>query len=154
MNVLIADDDAVSRYILRGVLQSLDYEVTVCENGSQAWEEYLRGDYHLVISDWMMPEVDGLELCRRIRKLNRQDYCYFILSTAHIEKEYLLKGIECGADNYLLKPFDGNDLKIRLKIAERVLALQSQVRLEKAVSTCPLCQEEEHIALHSHSHQA
>jgi DNA-binding response OmpR family regulator len=155
MKVLIADDDAVSRYILQEVLQSLGYEVTVCEDGGKAWENYLAGDFHLLISDWMMPRVDGLELCRRIRKLNRPEYCYFILATAHTEKEDLLKGLECGADNYLLKPFDGTDLKIRLKIAERILDLQSHAHaLEKTASSCPLCQEEDQTSSFHHSHKA
>jgi CheY-like chemotaxis protein len=146
MKVLIADDDAVSRYILQEILQTLGYEVTVCEDGSQAWEKYLEGDFRLVISDWMMPKVDGLELCRRIRELNRAAYSYFILQTSCNEKGDLFEGIECGVDNYLLKPFDSNDLKIRLKIASRVLALQANVQaLQKTVSNCPACAEEQEI---------
>jgi CheY-like chemotaxis protein len=140
MKVLIADDDAVSRYILREILQTLGYEVTACRDGSEAWERYLAGDFRLVISDWMMPKVDGLELCRRIRELNRPDYAYFILQTSLHERDDLLAGLEFGADNYLLKPFDSTDLKIRLKIASRVLALQGNVEaLQRTVSECPVC---------------
>lgn len=147
MKVLIADDDAVSRYILQEMLQTLGYEVTACEDGSQAWERYLEGDFRLVISDWMMPNVDGLELCSRIRELNRADYSYFILQTSLHEKEDLLKGLEFGADNYLLKPFESSDLKIRLKIANRVLALQADVQaLRKTLANCPACTEEQEIA--------
>jgi len=146
MKVLIADDDAVSRYILQEILQTSGYEVTACEDGGQAWGKYLEGDFRLVISDWMMPKVDGLELCRRIRELNRTDYSYFILQTTHHEKEDLLEVLEFGADNYLLKPFDSNDLKIRLKIANRVLALQGNVQaLLQTVSNCPACTEEQEI---------
>ncbi len=144
MKVLIADDDAVSRYILQEILQTLGYEVTACEDGSQAWEKYLEGNFRLVISDWMMPKVDGLELCRKIRESNRTASSYFILQTSRNEKEDLLEGIERGVDNYLLKPFDSNDLKIRLKIANRVLALQANVQaLQNAVSNCPACAEEQ-----------
>jgi len=140
MKVLIADDDAVSRYILREILQTLGYEVTACKDGSEAWEAYLAGDFRLVISDWMMPKLDGLEFCRRIRELNRPDYAYFILQTSLHEREDLLAGMEFGADNYLLKPFDSTDLKIRLKIASRVLALQGNVQaLQQTVSQCPVC---------------
>ena len=146
MKVLIADDDAVSRYILQEILQTLGYQVTACEDGSQAWGRYLEGDFRLVISDWMMPKVDGLELCRRIRGLNRAHYSYFILQTSHHEKKDLLEGLEFGVDNYLLKPFDSNDLRIRLKIANRVLALQANVQaLMKTVSNCPACAEEHEI---------
>src|SRR5215216_1452363 len=127
MKVLIADDDDVSRYILQEILQVLGYEVTACRDGSEAWEKYLKGNFRLVISDWMMPNVDGMELCRRIREEMRADYSYFILQTSLHEKQELLAGLEFGADNYLLKPFDINDLKIRLKIANRVLALQINV---------------------------
>jgi DNA-binding response OmpR family regulator len=147
MKVLIVDDDAVSRYILQEILYTLGYEVTACKDGSEAWEKYLDGNFRLVISDWMMPKVDGLELCRRIRDLNRTDYTYFILQTSLHEKEELLAGLEYGADNYLLKPFDSNDLKIRLKIANRVLALQTNVQaLQKTVSNCSVCAEEHDTA--------
>jgi DNA-binding response OmpR family regulator len=143
MKVLIADDDDVSRYILQEILQALGYEVTACRDGSQAWEKYLEGNFRLVISDWMMPNVDGMELCRKIREEMRADYSYFILQTSVHEKQALLAGLEFGADNYLLKPFDINDLKIRLKIANRVLALQTNVQaLQKTVSNCSVCAEE------------
>jgi CheY-like chemotaxis protein len=146
MKVLIADDDAVSRYILQEILQTFGYDVTACEDGGQAWGKYLKGDFQLVISDWMMPQVDGLELCRRIRDLNRADYSYFILQTSHHEKEDLLEGIEFGVDNYLLKPFDSDDLKIRLKIAHRVLALQASIQtLMRTRSNCPACAEGQEI---------
>lgn len=147
MKILIADDDDVSRFILQEILQTLGYEVTACRDGNEAWEKYLEEDFRLVISDWMMPEMDGLELCRRIREVVRSDYSYFILQTSLHEKEQLLAGLEFGADNYLLKPFDINDLKIRLKIASRVLALQTNVQaLQKTVSNCPVCAEEHEIA--------
>lgn len=143
MNILIADDDDVSRYILQEILQTLGYEVTACKDGGEAWETYLAGDFRLVISDWMMPKLDGLEFCRRIRELNRPEYAYFILQTSLHEKEDLLAGLEFGADNYLLKPFDSTDLKIRLKIASRVLALQSNVQaLRQTVSECRVCAED------------
>jgi DNA-binding response OmpR family regulator len=152
MKVLIADDDAVSRYILQEILQTLGYDVTTCKDGSEAWETYLAGEFRLVISDWMMPKVDGLEFCRRIRELNRPEYSYFILQTSLHEKEDLLAGLEFGADNYLLKPFDSNDLKIRLKIANRVLALQTNVQaLQQTVSDCPVCADE-HEANTPHCH--
>jgi len=152
MKVLIVDDDAVSRYILQEILQTLGYEVTTCKDGSEAWDKYLEVHFRLVISDWMMPKVDGLELCRRIRELNRTDYSYFILQTSQHEKEELLAGLEFGADNYLLKPFDSNDLKIRLKIANRVLALQTNVQaLQNTVSNCSVCAEE-HAATSTHCH--
>src|SRR4051812_37884409 len=86
MKVMIAEDDPVSRRILEKFLANLGYSATVCLDGKQAWETYQKGDYRLIISDWMMPEIDGLELVRRVREVERQEYCYFILLTAKTGK--------------------------------------------------------------------
>ncbi len=129
MQVLIADDDPVSLRVLEKALRRRDYEVTAVRDGAEAWARYQEGDFALVITDWVMPEVDGLELTRRIRSARRAGYAYVVLLTSRREKEDLLEGLEAGADDYLAKPFDPEELQARLRAADRVLALQE--RLEK-----------------------
>jgi DNA-binding response OmpR family regulator len=82
MKILVAEDDAVCRRFLEIILQRLGHTVKACADGYQAWRAYEAEDFNVVVSDWMMPVLDGLDLCRTIRKLNRSDYCYFIMSTS------------------------------------------------------------------------
>lgn len=137
MKILIAEDDAVSRRVLEKTLQNWGYTVTACENGSVAWAMYLAGQFTLVISDWMMPETDGLELCRRIRASKRLDYCYFIILTARTGRQSYLEGMEAGADDYMTKPVDVDELRARMRVAERILALQSDVQTLRGI--LPIC---------------
>jgi len=124
MKVLIAEDDRDSRELLGWILEKLGHQVVAAENGKQAWDAYRRGKFRLVISDLLMPDVDGLELCRRIRAANHSKYTYIILLTALIGKKQYLEGMEAGADDFVTKPFDADELKARLRVAERILALQ------------------------------
>jgi DNA-binding response OmpR family regulator len=135
--ILIVDDGIVSRRILEKVLLGWDYELTVCETGNQAWDEFQKGDYWIIISDWMMAGIDGLELCRLIRAAEKDHYVYIILLTARAGRSNLLMGMEAGADDYLIKPFDPDELKMRLKVAERILTLQSDVRTLRGI--LPIC---------------
>lgn len=137
MKILIAEDDAVSRLILERTLNGWGHSATSCDNGGAAWALYRVGDFRVVISDWMMPEMDGPELCRRIRSLKRTDYTYVILLTAKTGKESFLEGMEAGADDYLTKPFDADELKVRLKAAERILTLQTDVQVLRGI--LPIC---------------
>ena len=124
MKVLIAEDDRDSRELLSWLLEKLGYQVVATENGKQAWEAYRREKFRLVISDLLMPDVDGLELCRRIRSVNNPQYTYIILLTALIGKRDYLEGMEAGADDFITKPFDPDELKARLRVAERIIAIQ------------------------------
>src|SRR5215469_14100320 len=125
MKVLIAEDDRDSRELLSWLLEKLGYQVVATENGKQAWDAYRRDYFRLVISDLLMPDVDGLELCRRIRSFKPSKYTYVILLTALIGKRDYLEGMEAGADDFITKPFDPDELKARLRVAERILAIQS-----------------------------
>jgi DNA-binding response OmpR family regulator len=132
MKVLIAEDDGDLRELLSWLLQKLGYEVTAASNGKQAWDRYKVDRFGIVISDVLMPELDGLELCRRIRADNQSKYTYFILITALIGKKDYLEGMEAGADDFVTKPFDPDELKARLRVAERILSFQ-ELELKRRV---------------------
>ena len=125
MKILIAEDDPIARYFLETILNELGYEVTACENGEVAWEAYRKSSYRVIISDWMMPESDGIELCRRVRKHNREDYCYFLILTSRSTKADFLEAMDAGADDYLTKPLDSDEIRVRLRVAERILKLHA-----------------------------
>ena len=131
MKILVAEDDRDSRELLAWILQKLGYQVVAAENGKEAWEVFRRGRFRLVISDVLMPELDGLELCRRIRNHQQSKYTYVIIITALIGKKDYLEGMEAGADDFVTKPFDPDELKARLRVAERIISFQEQVAAEE-----------------------
>ncbi|HTN03864.1 response regulator [Planctellipticum variicoloris] len=124
MKVLIADDDLVSRRLLQGYLQKWGYEVTIAMNGAEAWRLFEQNEFQIVISDWMMPELDGTELIRRIRASAKPGYVYTILLTARSQKNDLVEGMEAGADDFVSKPFDGDELHVRVRAGERIVKLE------------------------------
>ena len=128
MRILIAEDDPISRRVLQATLDKWGYEVVVTCDGLEAWETYQSEDPpRLAILDWMMPEMDGLEVCQKIRALRGQDYTYIILLTAKGRREDVIEGLEVGADDYIVKPFDAGELKVRLRAATRILNLQEDL---------------------------
>src|SRR3990172_5660018 len=128
MKVLIADDDPVSRKLLQSYLQKWGCEVTAAQDGGEAWSCFQRDEFPVVITDWMMPELDGVELVRRIRSAPRSGYVYVILLTAKGQKEDLVEAMDAGADDFLTKPFDRDELRVRLRAGERIVELEQQVR--------------------------
>jgi two-component system cell cycle response regulator len=137
MKILVAEDDRDSRELLTWILQKLGYQVVAAENGKEAWEVFRRGRFRLVISDVLMPELDGLELCRRIRKHQQSKYTYVIIITALIGKKDYLEGMDAGADDFVTKPFDPDELKARLRVAERIISFQEQVAAEEIAQNNP-----------------
>jgi diguanylate cyclase (GGDEF)-like protein len=128
VRVLIAEDDAVSRAILRRSLEKLGHECLAADNGQAALELYRNTPgVDLVISDWMMPGIDGLGLCRLIREDGREGYTYFIFLTSLGDKGHLLAGLAAGADDYLSKPLDRYELQMRLASAHRVTRLHRRL---------------------------
>jgi diguanylate cyclase (GGDEF)-like protein len=124
--VLIAEDDPIFRRILESWFKRWDYRVTAVENGVDAWEVLQREDApQLAILDWMMPGMDGIELCRRIRSRDQGVYRYVLLLTAKDDKQDVIAGLEAGADDYLTKPFDVNELRARVRAGKRILDLQA-----------------------------
>lgn len=128
MKILIADDDLVSRKLLLTYLQRWGYEVNVAQHGAEAWQMFEAGEFPLVITDWMMPELDGVGLIRRIRASQRLGYVYTILLTSRAQKEDLVEGMDAGADDFVTKPFDRDELRVRLRAGERIVKLEQHLR--------------------------
>jgi DNA-binding response OmpR family regulator len=128
MKVLIAEDDRDSRELLSWLLEKLGYKVVATTNGREAWNAYQKERFRIVISDVLMPDMDGFELCRRIRSHQQSEYTYIVIITALIGKRDFLEGMEAGADDFITKPFDANELKARLRVAERIISYQEQAR--------------------------
>ncbi|MFL5843068.1 MAG: PP2C family protein-serine/threonine phosphatase [Solirubrobacteraceae bacterium] len=127
MRILLAEDSAASRFLLQRAVEELGHECIVAEDGLQAWERYRSAQPEVVISDWIMPGLDGDELCRRIRADESGPYTYFVMLTSLEDKEHVLRGMQAGVDDYLTKPLDRNDLGARLIAASRVTALHRQI---------------------------
>ena len=131
MRLLIVEDDAISRVILQKAVQKLGHDCLVAQDGAKAWRVFQAAGVDAVISDWMMPGLDGVELCRRVRASASETYPYFILLTALGDKEHLLAGLQAGADDYLTKPLDRDELQVRLIAAARVTSLYRQLAEQK-----------------------
>ena len=123
--ILIAEDHYVSRHLLERNLTNWGFEVTTAENGVEAMEVLESPESPpIAILDWMMPEMDGLEVCVRIRKRTELPYVYLLLLTAKSQKEEVAAGLDAGADDYVIKPFDPDELRARLKVGQRVVNLE------------------------------
>ena len=132
MQVLIADDDVICREILATFLKDLGYEVIEAADGTQAWETLCGASPpRLIILDWMMPGMDGFEICRRVRRQMPDRGSYILLLTGSRMKQDIIKAVVAGADDYLIKPFEPMDLKIRLRAAQRILDLQAELDTRK-----------------------
>src|SRR5580704_3437578 len=128
LRILIADDDLVTRRALQETLQDDGYEVTAVGNGRLALESLAsRGGPRLALLDWLMPGLNGLEVCREIRRHSEYPYIYIILLTAKSSKVDVVAGLEAGADDYITKPCDAEELKARLRSGERILKLEDKL---------------------------
>ncbi|HEX9871167.1 MAG TPA: diguanylate cyclase [Candidatus Tectomicrobia bacterium] len=128
MKVLIAEDDMVSRRLLEAMLTKWGYEVTVTRDGVEAWEVLQGADPpSLAILDWMMPGLDGVEVCRKVRQGGQEPYIYLLLLTTKGRKENIIEGLDAGADDYLTKPFDPQELQVRLRTGMRIVTLQAEI---------------------------
>ena len=143
MKVLAVEDDEVGRTVLRQALRTLGYTVVEAVDGEAAWTQLQGESVRIVVSDWMMPGLDGLELCRRIRARTGQDYTYFILVTARdASSQNQRTAMEAGVDDFLSKPIDMQELWMRLHVAERILRYTTRVRqLEQLLPICSYCKK-------------
>ena len=128
MQILVADDDPVYRSLLQSLLEESHFEVVLACDGAEAWEILQRPNAPtLAILDWLMPKFDGYEICMKIRQARGDSIPYILLMTSQSRREELLKLLVAGADDYLLKPFEPLDLKIRLRTGIRILNLEEQL---------------------------
>jgi sigma-B regulation protein RsbU (phosphoserine phosphatase) len=142
MNILIVDDDPTSRLVLGATLKKLGHEVTSVSTGAEVLAALDRGPVPILISDMVMPGLNGLDLCRRIRETNRPQYTYIILLTSVSGKSGYLVGMKAGADDFLSKPFDEDMLAAKLVASERILNLRSQVKqLNGLLPICSVCKK-------------
>jgi len=126
MKMLIADDDPVSRRLLQASVEKWGYDATTVVDGTAAWEEMQQPEPpQLLILDWLMPHVDGPELCRRARNTKALRTSYIILLTSRATKSDVVAGLESGADDYITKPFDPGELRARVHVGRRVIDLQN-----------------------------
>ncbi|MFI5355853.1 MAG: PleD family two-component system response regulator [Opitutales bacterium] len=143
MKILAVEDDAFALRVLQQGLKRLGHEVLVEPNGAAAWERLQNEPIRVVVSDWVMPGVDGLELCRRIRARSDDDYVYFILLSARDATETNQReAAVAGVDDFLTKPLNLSELWMRLRVAERILRYTTQVRvLEEMLPICSYCKK-------------
>ena len=128
MKILVAEDDVTSRGILTAVLKKWDFDPVAAEDGDTAWDVLQRPDApQLLLLDWNMPGIDGLEICRRLRKKDPINPPYVILLTARSEKGDIVKGLEAGANDFVAKPYDSEELQARIRVGQRMLELQSHL---------------------------
>ncbi|MCD8481730.1 MAG: response regulator [Verrucomicrobia bacterium] len=138
MQILIAEDDFISRKLLSNILTELGHSVTVASDGEEAWRMFQTTPTRIVVSDWLMPKMDGLGLLEKIRSHPKSDYTYFIMLTANVAmKESYYKAMDAGVDDFLAKPLDRVELIIRLRVAERILRATSRIEsLENVLTIC------------------
>jgi two-component system cell cycle response regulator len=127
MKVLIAEDEPISRHLVQKMLIQWGYDVVPAKDGEEAWWILQREDApKLAILDWMMPGMDGVQICREVRKQNWEHYTYILLLTAKSQKQDLVEAMDAGADDYLTKPFDADELRVRIRAGRRILEMQEQ----------------------------
>jgi diguanylate cyclase (GGDEF)-like protein len=125
-SVLVAEDDPIFLRILESWFKKWDYRVTAVKNGVDAWEALQQPTAPpMAVLDWMMPGMDGIEVCRKIREREQGPYCYVLLLTAKDDREDVVEGLDAGADDYLTKPFDVDELRARVRAGKRILELQA-----------------------------
>jgi len=141
MKILIAEDDPVSVKILQITLEHYGHQVVTASSGAEAWTQFDAEPFRAVVSDWMMPGMDGLELCRKIRSRPKTDYTYFILLTAiNTGRENLRQAMDAEIDDFLVKPLDREAIMMRLRVAERILDFSRQIRqLKELLPICMYC---------------
>ena len=143
VKILAVEDDAVARAVLRRALQKLGHEVIEAKDGREAWASMEAEPVRVIVSDWMMPQLSGLELCRRLRARAGEEYVYFILITANsADSTNRIEAADAGVDDFLSKPLNVEELWMRLRVAERILRFATQVRqLEELLPICSYCKK-------------
>ena len=142
MRILIAEDEGVSRLVLGSKLKELGHEVIEARDGTEAWALFQKETARIIVTDWLMPGKDGGEFCELVRAQVDQPYTYIIVLTSLSGKGSYLEAMDAGADDFLTKPVDMDELTARLRVAERVLALQTEVQLmQRLLPICMYCRK-------------
>ena len=142
MKILIVEDEPLACQMLQLALEELGHSVVACADGEEAWATYQREECPLIVSDWTMPKLDGLELCKRIRQAKSKKYCYFIILTANEGTENYHTAMGAGVDDFLNKPLNLKELEIRLKVAERILGFKAEIEaLKEVIPFCSYCKK-------------
>ena len=138
MNILIAEDDFISRKLLTSILEELGHDVMAACDGEEAWRMYQATPTRIVISDWLMPKMDGIDFVRNLREHPKSDYTYVMMLTANVDqKENYIRAMKAGVDDFLAKPLDRIELSIRLEVAQRILTATSRIdSLENMLTIC------------------
>src|SRR5215470_3709383 len=132
LELLVVDDSAVYRKLIGKILTGQPYAVSYAHNGAEAFQLYQEKSANIVITDWMMPDISGLDLCRQIRGDKSGTYTYLILMTSNNEKEDVVKGLSAGADDYLVKPFDSGEMLARIGVGRRIIEMHRQLEQKSA----------------------
>jgi DNA-binding response OmpR family regulator len=133
MKIMVVDDDPDIRMIVHGGLRALGHEVVACESGEQAWKVLQTTAFPLLITDWLMPGIDGLQLTQLVRRAARDSYTYVIMLTAKGKREDYLTAVKAGVDAFLSKPLDGAVLEAQVSIAIRIIGLQAHAKKLEAI---------------------
>lgn len=143
VKILAVEDDAVARAVLRKALQRLGHDVIEAKDGQEAWASMQAEPVRVIVSDWMMPNLNGLELCQRLRARPGAEYVYFILITANsADSTNRIAAADAGVDDFLSKPLNIEELWMRLRVAERILRYATQVQqLEELLPICSYCKK-------------
>jgi CheY-like chemotaxis protein len=143
LHIVIAEDDLVTRLLLEKILRDEGHEVTAFTTGQEAWDHLSRQPVQVIVSDWNMPDMDGLDLCQRVRALQRETYTYFILITsASRNPTNIHAAVAAGVDDFLSKPVNPVEIQMRLHVASRILSYAGQVRqLESLIPICSYCKK-------------
>jgi sigma-B regulation protein RsbU (phosphoserine phosphatase) len=143
VKILIAEDDPVATKILQRALEFFGYQVVLATDGAEAWEIFDREPVRIVISDWLMPNLNGLELCQKVRTRKKTPYTYFILLTAQeTTPENYDAATEAGVDDFFTKPLDRSTIRMRLRVAERILGYTTEIRqLKDLIPICAYCRK-------------
>jgi len=126
MKILIAEDDTTSQVMLKAMVTKVGYEPVITGNGHSAYELLIKpGAPKLALLDWMMPGMDGVEICRKVRELKSDEPTYIILLTSRDDKKDIIRGLKSGANDYITKPYDVEELQVRISVGRKVVELQS-----------------------------
>ena len=143
MKILMAEDEPVASKVLQRALELLGHQVVTASNGLEAWEAFDREPVRLIVSDWLMPGLDGLGLCKKVRERKKTPYTYFILLTSQeTGPENYDLATEAGVDDFLTKPLDRATIRMRLRVAERILKFTTEIRqLKDMIPICAYCRK-------------